>query len=149
MALHARRLLLYIKTQLLQGSAAWNDDWTGYYVSCQNLLSVTDRLIDHFNANGIPTEGMKANSVSCGFPLAWGEVVPIWFVRPMLCNTPVIVISLPQARFEPLESQPIAQSIGYHLSLFMETLDERSFLVVSGDLSHVHGCDAALLSIRN
>lgn len=141
----AQSKIIVYQNDCYAGSAGWNGDWEGFCVECNNASTHSDNLINQLNANGVEAEGLTAFTKSCPFPLAWGEVVPLWFIKSLVSSVPVIIISVPQSRIDPLEYQSKAQLLGRTIYSYIKSVsNERVFLLVSGDLSHVHGCDPNL-----
>lgn len=145
------------QNQLIRGSAEWLGAWTEYKVEYEGNSELAIQLVNHMKSNQVPCEGFTFVTRSFAAPLAWGEAVPLWFLsqeqkKRKLENkaTKVIVVSWPQLRLQPLEFVSAARAIGKSLYTFVTSAEAASFnfsLILSCDMSHVHGCDPALASI--
>ena len=146
------------QNQHIQGSAEWLGAWSEYKVNYEGDSNLATKLVDHMNANDLSCEGFTFVTRSFAAPLAWGEAVPLWFLsqeqkKRKLDHSPckVIIISWPQLRLQPLEYAATAQAIGRALYAFCTTsVDASSYnfsLILSCDMSHVHGNDPLLPSI--
>jgi len=75
--------------------------------------------------------------------LRWAEVVPIWFLQqsPELATTSFVILS-PSSSSERSSLSPSKidenLEIGRSLRKFIDLIDERVAVVVSGDLAHTH-----------
>jgi len=86
-------------------------------------------------------------------PLGWGEVVPLWFYEQQIKmnnnnnnKLKYVIISWPQARFDPIFYSSIAYDIDKLLLRFSNDQPKRISLLFSGDLSHVHDYPLTLQS---
>ena len=147
------------QNQSIQGSAEWLGAWSEYKVHYEGDSTLATKLVDHMKANDLSCEGFTYITKSFAAPLAWGEAVPLWFLSQeqkkrklnqsnSLCK--VIIISWPQLRLQPMEYATTAQAIGKALYSFTTSVDVEAFnfsLILSCDMSHVHGCESTLPSI--
>lgn len=109
-----------------------------------------------------------AQGVKLGFsetaPLAWGEVVPLYFLyqeeeeeEDHVSHPPAIILTWPQARMNPVEYTPKACQLGRALLQFCQvdypfdnngnnssnsSSRRRISIIFSCDMSHVHGSPA-------
>ena len=135
-----------------RGNAGWFGHWEEFCVECTNADdSLTQSIIDNLTKAGVVCEGIAAFSRGAVGPLAWGEAVPLWFHRELLDRgTRVVVLSVPQRRLTDTMNycENEALEVGRYISRLCMTsgdrqgllASERVCLLVSGDLSHVHGC---------
>lgn len=146
------------QNQHIQGSAEWLGAWSDYKVQFESDSNLASKLVDHMKSNKLCCEGFTFVTRSFAAPLAWGEAVPLWFLsqeqkkRKLDCDLhcKVIVVSWPQLRLQPLEFASTAKAIGKALYEFTTSADVSTFnfsLILSCDMSHVHGCDPGLPSI--
>jgi aromatic ring-opening dioxygenase LigB subunit len=125
----------------VSGSAEWNGHWSEFVVTANSDAAINDRLFQFLSDRNINIEPVTAFSKGCAAPLAWGEVVPLWFCRN--CEDehvlpPVSVLSFPTARARPFEYAEKAIRFGEVLAQFVVESEEVITLVFSCDLSHVH-----------
>ena len=65
------------------GNAEWNGQWDEYSIEVDLDTTLSKGLIHHLRGDGIPVEGITC--FSCyDSPLRWGEVVPLWYLKPLL-----------------------------------------------------------------
>jgi aromatic ring-opening dioxygenase LigB subunit len=136
------------------GNAGWLGYWEEFCVDCSNVEDrVTTQLLNYLKAHKIDCEGIAAFSKGCKGPLAWGEVVPLWFHKEYIeaSNAKVLVLSVPQRRLSDLSSyKHDAHNTGEIVHQFINShmISNRVHILVSGDLCHVHN-NAPLLTEIN
>ena len=145
----------------LSGSAEWANQWKGFQVTQTSDVEFARELLQHLQqADSSTTSLPTAQGVKLGFsetaPLAWGEVVPLYFLYQKedfsalsKSNPPVIISTWPQARMNPVEYTPKACELGRALLQFCELehpfdtnsncSSRRISIIFSCDMSHVHG----------
>lgn len=94
--------------------------------------------------NGIASTSLTFGSKAFPIVLSWAEIVPLYFFhshvenRESIQSPPVLIISLPKKRLDILGFQPQLHQFGQVLGRFLHNLPQKSLLIISGDLSHVH-----------
>jgi aromatic ring-opening dioxygenase LigB subunit len=88
---------------------------------------------------GVDCTSMIFGAKSFPFPLAWGELVPLYYLETLNnLQIPVILISIPQQRYKMNNFFEKMHHFGSQLGEFMGRSSNKFGLVLSGDLSHVH-----------
>ena len=123
------------------GNAEWNGQWDEYSIEVDLDTTLSKGLIHHLRGDGIPVEGITC--FSCyDSPLRWGEVVPLWYLKPLLQAVPKLVItSNPGARLKSAKGVEEIARIGKSIGAYINSLDQRVLYVCSGDLAHTHSHD--------
>lgn len=92
----------------------------------------------------LKNEGINISSLIFGakllaFPLAWAELLPLYYLETLNClKIPIIVISIPQSRFELKNFKPNLQKLARKLTEFTDLSSNHFGLILSSDLAHVH-----------
>ena len=92
----------------------------------------------------LKNEGINISSLIFGvksfaFPLAWAELLPLYYLETLNClKIPIIVISIPQSRFKLKNFKPNLQKLARKLTEFMDLCSNHFGLILSSDLAHVH-----------
>ena len=77
------------------GNAEWNDEWDEYKAEVSIDLELSEGLIKHLRADNILVEGITTFA-RFNSPLRWGEVVPLWYLKPITeKGIKVVIISNP------------------------------------------------------
>eukprot|EP01038_Epipyxis_sp_PR26KG_P008261 gene8261-11180_t len=140
------------------GTAEWNGAWNEFCFSSSNDtqlqcdVTLANDLFNYLKSDGVAVESIISFGKGCCSPLGWGEVVPLWFYEQQIKRNnhnnklKYVIISWPQARFDPISYTSIAYDIGKHLLRFSNDQPKRISLLFSGDLSHVHDYPLTLQS---
>eukprot|EP01040_Poterioochromonas_malhamensis_P000138 gene138-144_t len=141
------RIGIYLNSSYA-GSAEWNNCWSSYRVSCQNDVAVSKDIFEYLQSHDLPIDSIACFSQGSVAPLAWAEVVPLWFCgfcSSELSNnskTKIIIFSLPTIRLtDPLEFSKIAFRLGELLSDYAISSNHQIAIMISADLSHVHSIE--------
>eukprot|EP01040_Poterioochromonas_malhamensis_P017820 gene17820-20608_t len=141
------RIGIYLNSSYA-GSAEWNNCWSSYRVSCQNDVAVSKDILEYLQSHDLPIDSIACFSQGSVAPLAWAEVVPLWFCgfcSSELSNnskTKIIIFSLPTIRLtDPLEFSKIAFRLGELLSDYAISSNHKIAIMISADLSHVHSIE--------
>ena len=121
-----------------KGNALWNEKWDEFQVEIPLDNELALKLIDHFEEEGIDVQGVNSFS-GREVPLRWGEVVPVWYLEQQfkkLTQQPKYVILSQSMKRGDLSNDKMA--IGKSLAKFVDKVDARVVVAVSGDLSHTH-----------
>ena len=132
-----RESLSVYMNESVAGNAEWNGYGEEYTVSCDCDGELATSLVDHLSSSSIKAEGVTLFSKASSAPLRWGEVVPLWFVLAQV-EIKVVMVGLPQARFDPITYAESASTLGRLLFDFCAIQTKRIALLFSCDLSHVH-----------
>lgn len=131
--------LAIYESDVAVGSAKWLNYWQEYYLEAPCDIEVAQELLAFIKANNtkIAVEGITGPVPA---PLAWGEVVPLWFLRESFAEgTKVVILSWPQRRHDPLNYADEATDIGRALFNFTSAHKSKIGIVFSCDMSHMHG----------
>ena len=121
------------------GTAEWNNEYNEYKSSLvldqEHSKNILEELAIKHNF-----EGITAYSKSIDAPLRWGEVVPTWFLKKI--NSKYIIVSQPARR----QNKALAMideliSLGKDLGEYFESITEKVFVLISGDLAHTYQAD--------
>jgi aromatic ring-opening dioxygenase LigB subunit len=129
----------------VEGSAEWLGNWKGFKASMDCDTDSAGKLLHHLRKEGVKADSITSFSRGVAAPLAWGEVVPLWFLKNnpgFKKDTKVIVGSWPLKRFDGASYRAEARRIGELLHDFAQQHSQRVGVVLSCDLSHVHGTPA-------
>lgn len=86
--------------------------------------------------------GVTAYSSGELFPLRWGEVIPLWFIKNEMPNAKAVIMSHPTRRYNySVAMIPELRKLGEDLYNVLENIPEKVAFVVSGDLAHTHDKD--------
>ena len=113
-----------------------------YNISVKLAPDISLELIKALKSDGTTNvSGLSAHAPPLGndppFPLAWGEVIPLYFIQPTV--TPVVILSQPSRRYyNSVIMIPELLSLGASLANHLEQLKEQVVVVISGDLAHKH-----------
>ncbi len=122
------------------GTAEWEGEYKEYQVEVQLNRKLTQKLFNDLKEEGIPVSTIVSYTSNAAFPLRWGEVVPLYFLKKISLN--YMIISIPTRRYEHgLEMIPELQTMGKFLKDFIENLEERIIVIISADLAHTHSHD--------
>ena len=121
------------------GTAEWNGEYREFSINIRLSQDLSTRLLKFLEEKKIAVQGISAYASSVNFPLQWGEVVPLWFMKDLPLNLDYIILSQPLRRFE-YSKDMISESIslGSNLKTFFELINKRVVLIISADLSHTH-----------
>jgi len=138
-----RNLVSICLNRSVSGSAEWLGEWSQYRVDFQTDLECARSLLAFLNNNSASVEGISIHSEGNVAPIAWGEVIPLWFVEQAciesnLTKPRVVIVSWPKAIVSAVSYMKEAQKFGELLSQFCESYPSRVSVIFSGDLSHLH-----------
>ena len=121
------------------GTAEWNGEYKEFNINISLNRELSTNLLNFLQEKKSAVQGISAYSSNVNFPLQWGEVVPLWFLKDLPLNLEYIILSQPLRRFE-YTKEMISESIsmGINLKKFFESIDKRVVLIISADLSHTH-----------
>ncbi len=123
-----------------RGNAEWNGQWDEYSIEVDLDMTLSEGLIHHLRGAGIPTEGITCFS-RYDSPLRWGEVVPLWYLKPLLQTGTKLVITSNPTRLKSAKGVEEIGHIGKSLGAYINSLEQRVLYVCSGDLAHTHRHD--------
>ncbi|XP_065193614.1 uncharacterized protein LOC135824823 isoform X2 [Sycon ciliatum] len=125
------------------GTAEWNKQWTEFEVKTELSRTRSTELLEAWQSDGVSAQGLMAFS-DLRAPLAWAEVIPLWFIKEAGFTGEVVIASIPWSRNNHWMCVDEAMIDQYYLA--GEALarfssegvwkDKRVFLGVSGDLAH-------------
>ncbi|WP_371804323.1 hypothetical protein [Candidatus Lokiarchaeum ossiferum] len=98
----------------------------------------SDDLFKYLKKNGIKVDSLVFGSKNFYSPIAWGEIVPLYFLQEFLLKVPGVIITLPQSRYDFAHFKPKLFEMGVKIGEFCQNCPERVSLIISGDLSHKH-----------
>jgi len=113
-----------------------------YNISVQLAPDISLELIKNIKSDGIKNvSGLSAHAPPLGndppFPLAWGEVIPLHFIRPT--HIPVVILSQPSRRYHnSVVMIPELLSLGGSLANHLEQFNQQIVVIISADLAHKH-----------
>ena len=121
------------------GTAEWNGEYREFSVNIRLTPDLSTKLLNFLQEKKSAVQGISAYASSVNFPLQWGEVVPLWFIKDLPLNLEYIILTQPLRRFE-YTKEMISESIslGNNIKKFFESIDKRVALIISADLSHTH-----------
>lgn len=124
------------------GTAEWNNEYKEYKVQVKFDQRQANRLLEYLREKGHFMSGISMFSAAVDAPLRWGEAVPLWFLRELPEEIKYIVMTQPIRRYHEAEKM-ISESLtlGKNLKSFFESLDEKTIVIISADLSHTHSDD--------
>ena len=93
----------------------------------------------YLKEHGVECSSLIFGAKSFPFPLAWGELVPLYYLETLNnLQIPVILISIPQQRYKINNFLSKMRHFGHQLEEFVKNSSNKFGVVLSGDLSHVH-----------
>lgn len=98
----------------------------------------SSNLLQYLKKEGINIDSLIFGSKNFYSPLAWGEIVPAYFLQEFLSKVPSIIITLPQSRYDFEYFKPKLHELGDKLGKYFQDCHQRVSLIISGDLSHKH-----------
>ncbi len=84
------------------GSAEWNGFWKSFCITCKSDPNNQKKILQCLTERSVSSDSIICFSNACSAPIAWGEVVPLWFHQHLLQNATVNILTFPQCRFDPL-----------------------------------------------
>ena len=126
------------------GTCEWMGSWAEHRVSVKCDAPAAQSLLDQLKSADVSVEGITAFS-GYDAPLRWGECVPLSFLRDALADgTRVVFLSHgpvgTQERAELAASRRASTAeMGKNVAAWAGAQEKRVFLLISGDLAHVHG----------
>ncbi|XP_065193817.1 uncharacterized protein LOC135825011 [Sycon ciliatum] len=127
------------------GTAEWNEQWKEFEVKTELSRTRSTELLEAWQSDGVSAQGLMAFS-DLRAPLAWAEVIPLWFLKEAGFNGEIVIASIPWSRKRSrmaIDSNCLDEY--YHAGdriahYCTETIwkEKRVFLGVSGDLAHTH-----------
>lgn len=130
----------FYKNSLASGSADWHGDYTKYSISLQLDLENTIKLIQKLQAENHDVQSITAHSESEPMYLRWGEVVPNWFLSDIKAK--YIIMCQPSRRLDHSQEMVVElQELGKGIASYLDSLKERVFVLISGDMAHTYLAD--------
>lgn len=127
----------FYKNEKASGSAEWHEGYTEYAISLDLDISKTTNLFKLLKDKEHRVESLTAHTPSEPIYLRWGEVVPCWFLREITAK--YIVMSQPTRRLNhSLDMIPELKNLGKDIGNYLESLNERVFILISGDMAHTY-----------
>ncbi len=105
-------------------------------------ISTIDKLFSLLKEQKINISNITLGDPQFPGPLAWGELVPMYYLHKSCTKTKLIVISLPKKRYDASSFKQELLDIGYHIADFCSSNPETFSLIFSGDLAHTHKEDS-------
>jgi aromatic ring-opening dioxygenase LigB subunit len=106
-------------------------------------ITMIDKLFSHLKEKKINISNISLGAPQFPGPLAWGELVPMYYLHKSCPKTKLIVISLPKKRYEASSFKQELLNIGHHIGDFCSSSLESFTLIFSGDLAHTHKEDSS------
>jgi len=106
-------------------------------------ISMIDKLFSHLKEKKIDISNITLGALQFPGPLAWGELVPMYYLHKSCPKTKLIVISLPKKRYNASQFKQKLLNIGHHIADFCFSSPETFSLIFSGDLAHTHKADSS------
>ena len=106
-------------------------------------ISMIDKLFSHLKEKKIDISNITLGAPQFPGSLAWGELVPMYYLHKSCPKTKLIVISLPKKRFNASQFKQELLNIGHHIADFCSSNPETFSLIFSGDLAHTHKAESA------
>jgi aromatic ring-opening dioxygenase LigB subunit len=121
------------------GTAEWNGEYREFSINIKLNQDLSSKILNFLQDKNSAVQGISAYASDINFPLQWGEVVPLWFLKDLPSKLEYIILSQPLRRFE-YTKEIITESIllGNNLNKFFESIHKRVALIISADLSHTH-----------
>ena len=139
---------LIYRNQILRGYyprlAGSNVDGTEIkeVLEIESDITMIDKLFSRLNDENINISNITLGASQFPGPLAWGELVPMYYLHKSCPKTKLIVISLPKKRYEASSFKQELLEIGHHIADFCSSNSETFTLIFSGDLAHTHKEDS-------
>ena len=122
------------------GSAEWENEYTDYQIEVPLNRKTTETLFNFLKKSEIPVSMIVSYTPSASIPLRWGEVVPLYFLQETVMDH--IIMSIPTRRYDQAsEMIPELLNVGTLLKEFIETLQQRTIVIISADLAHTYSHD--------
>jgi len=106
-------------------------------------ISMIDKLFSHLKENMIDISNITLGAPQFPGSLAWGELVPMYYLHKSCPRTKLIVISLPKKRYNSLQFKHELLNMGRNIADFCSSNPETFSLIFSGDLAHTHKADSS------
>ncbi len=121
----------------VKGTAEWIGKYSDFVVEQDCDLTLPAKILAMSREDGIPISGITCMHSEYQAPIAWGEVVPLWFLKEFVKKC--IILTLPTKRLiDPKGLVDISLSFGKTLNKVFKECHKRVLFVVSGDLAHTH-----------
>lgn len=133
-----------------RGSCEWMGDWAGFQVDVTIDVTAAESLIDSMRADGCESVAPISAFSAMPAPLRWGETVPLYYIRDVTMparggsGAKVVIMShgpsstLARGQTAMAREDETAAA-GRALGRWCEAQEQRVLLLISADLSHVHG----------
>lgn len=111
-----------------------------YYlnITLDNMMALYAMGVFGFDRNVSGLSGFGPVGNDQAFPLRWGEVIPLLFIKH-LANTRVVIISQPTRRYtDDVRMIPELLRLGADLYDYLDARQEKIAVVISADLAHTH-----------
>ena len=134
---------VYTGSSSASGTCEWMGAWANYAVKVALDPSGAASLLAALKDAGCSAAGLSAFS-GYDAPLRWGEAVPLLFLRTVTASAKVIILShAPANTGERCRTAagrlPATEVMGATIGEWAAASASRVFLLISGDLAHVHG----------
>jgi aromatic ring-opening dioxygenase LigB subunit len=100
--------------------------------------AISSELISFLKEKKVNITSITLGSTSFPAPLAWGEIVPLYYLDSGEKKTKVIIISIPKKRFNLDSFKNELMQLGHNLESFFQKKELRTALIISADLAHTH-----------
>ena len=129
----------FYKNARATGTAEWLNEYKEYAVDLTLDVETTDKLLKKLQVNN-KVDGITSYTGLEPIYLRWGEVIPAWFLRHI--SAKYIIMSQPSRRLHNAhEMIPDLDSLGKEMTDYFQSIKERVFILISGDMSHVYQAD--------
>ncbi|MHA1911330.1 MAG: hypothetical protein ACTSYA_06515 [Candidatus Kariarchaeaceae archaeon] len=99
---------------------------------------ISSELISFLKEKNVNVTSITLGSTSYPAPLAWGEIVPLYYFTSEEKKVKAVIISIPKKRFDLDLFKDELMKLGKNLERFFETKKQKVSLVISADLAHTH-----------
>ena len=99
---------------------------------------ISVELIPYLKKKKVNVTSITLGSTSFPAPLAWGEIVPLYYLTSGEKRTKTIIISIPKKRFNLDSFSEELVQLGRNLERFFNTKKQKISLIISADLAHAH-----------
>jgi len=122
-----------------EGSAEWEDEYTEYKLKLKMNSQFTEEMINHLAVNN-SVSGIMSFGGASPMQLRWGEVIPLWYLTDNNRKLPsVTILSQPTRRYtEASQMATELRRLGKNIYRYLEKIERRVVVIISGDLAHTH-----------
>ncbi|QEE15185.1 hypothetical protein DSAG12_01009 [Promethearchaeum syntrophicum] len=105
-------------------------------------ITMINKLFFNLKERNINISNITLGAPQFPGPLAWGELVPMYYLHKSCPKTKLIVLSLPKKRYDASSFKQELLNIGHQIADFCSSNSETFTLIFSGDLAHTHQEDS-------